>query len=332
MKEYLIIGIIFVVAIVLVMILPNNNDYIKNGKLYINEIMPSNTYTYLDDDNEYSDYIEIYNGYNKSINLSGFMLSDSEYRTDKWSFPDIEIESKEYLVIFASGKNKCDLDKKICHTNFKLSSDGEVVTFTDDANNILSKVSYSKLSNDVSFGYYNKKYYAFNKPTPGSVNDKEVLEEVSIKDKKISFNEYMTDNKRNHYIANGAYYDWVELYNYGDSDINLDGLYLSDDTKELNKFKLPNVTIKANDYLVIYLTDGINVDNYICANFKLSDKDKLVISNNNDIIDKIDIIKLANDVSYGKKEDKWLYFITPTPGGINNTNGLDSLGGANGST
>ena len=332
MKEYLIIGIIFVVAIILVMVLPNNNDYIKNGKLYINEIMPSNTYTYLDDDNEYSDYIEIYNGYNKSINLSGFMLSDSEYRTDKWSFPDIEIESKEYLVIFASGKNKCDLDKKICHTNFKLSSDGEVVTFTDDANNILSKVSYSKLSNDVSFGYYNKKYYTFNKPTPGSVNDKEVLEEVSIKDKKISFNEYMTDNKRNHYIANGAYYDWVELYNCGDSDINLDGLYLSDDTKELNKFKLPNVTIKANDYLVIYLTDGVNVDNYICANFKLSDRDKLVISNNNDIIDKIDIIKLPNDVSYGKKEDKWLYFTTPTPRGINNTNGLDSLGGANGST
>lgn len=332
MKRILLIGIIFIVTILLVMILPKNDNYIKNGKLYISEIMPSNSYTIKDDDNEYSDYIEIYNGYNKPINLVDFMLSDSEYKTDKWSFPEIIIEPHEYLIVFASGKNKCDLDKKICHTNFRLSSDGEIVTLTDDANNILSKVSYEKLSNDVAFGFYKNKYYAFEKATPGSKNIKDKLKKVNIKDYKITINEYMTHNKRNNYLSNGAYYDWIELYNYSDKDINLDGLYLSDNKKELNKFKLPDVVIKKNDYLVIYLTDGINVDGYVCANFKLSDNDKIVLSNNSEIIEEISVVMLPDNVSYGKVDDKWQYFTSATPGYANTTKGLDSLGGANGST
>ena len=46
-----------------------NIEY-KDNKLYINEILVSNTYTQIDDDGEYSDYIEIYNGYKRKINLS----------------------------------------------------------------------------------------------------------------------------------------------------------------------------------------------------------------------------------------------------------------------
>jgi len=332
MREYLIIGIIFVITVLLVFILPNNSNFIKNGKLYINEIMPSNSYTILDDDNEYSDYIEIYNGYNKTINLSGFMLSDSEFKTDKWSFPDININPGEYLIVYASGKNKCDLDKRICHTNFKLSSDGEVVTFTDDANNILSKISFSKLSNDIAFGYYKNEYYEFLYPTPGVVNKKDKFKKVDISGYKIVFNEYMSNNKRANYISNGAYYDWVELYNDSDIDLNLNGLYLSDDLNQLNKFKLPDISLKSKNYLVIYLTDGINVPGYICANFKLGKNDTLVLSNNSEIIDKVDIVDLPDNISYGIKDNKWQYFTTSTPGSVNNTKGLEVLGGLNGST
>lgn len=332
MKKILLIGVLFIVAILLVIILPNNDNYIKNGKLYINEIMPSNSYTIKDDDNEYSDYIEIYNGYNKKINLTDFMLSDNEYKTDKWSFPEIIIEPYEYLIVFASGKNKCNLEKKICHTNFKLNSDGEIITLTDRANNILSKVKYEKLSNDVSYGFYNNKYYALKEATPGKENKKDKLTKVDVKNYKISINEYMTHNKRNNYLSNGAYYDWIELYNYGDKDINLAGLYLSDDKNQLNKFKLPDVIVKKNDYLVIYLTDGINVDGYVCANFKLSDNDKIVLSNNSEIIEEINVVTLPDNVSYGKVGNKWQYFMTPSPGKANKTKGLDSIGGANGGT
>jgi len=330
--NYLIIGLIFLVTILLVLILPNNDNYIKNGKLYINEVMPSNSYTIKDNDNEYSDYIEIYNGYNKSINLEGFHLSDNEYETSRWTFPKMEIGPNEYLVIFASGKDKCDFKTKICHTNFKLSNEGEIITLTDDANNILSKIKYGKLSNDVSFGHYKNEYYAFVNPTPGSKNDKERLKILDVTDYKISFNEYMTHNKRSHYISDGAYYDWIELVNNSDKDLNLDGLYLTDDKRELNKFKLPNVVLKKNEYLVIYLTGGIKVDGYICANFKIGDGDNVILSNNDKVIDEIKLVTLPDNVSYGKKDNTWQYFTTGTPGYANTTKGFDEIGGINGST
>ena len=332
MRNYIIIATIFIVAILLTLILPNNDNFIKNGKLYISEIMPSNSYTIRDDDNEFSDYIEIYNGYNKKINLEGFHLSDNEYETSRFTFPNLEIFPGEYLIVFASGKDKCDYKTKICHTNFKLSNEGEVVTLTDDANNILSKVLYGKLSNDTAFGYYKNEYYAFVNPTPGEKNNKEKLKKIDVRDYKIIFNEYMTHNKRSHYVANGTYCDWIELVNNSDKDLNLDGLYLSDDKRELNKFKLPDVVLKKDDFLVIYLTGGIKVDGYVCANFKIGDNDKVVLSNNETIIDEITLVPLPDDISYGKKDDKWQYFTSPTPNGANVTKGFDEIGGINGNT
>ena len=109
MKRYILIISLFIIAIVLVILFGNNHDYIKMGKLYISEIVPSNSYTIKDNNGEYSDYIEIYNGYN-DMSLEGFKLSDSEYDTKKWVFPDITIKKDEYLIIYASGKNDCDLE------------------------------------------------------------------------------------------------------------------------------------------------------------------------------------------------------------------------------
>jgi len=125
-NETLIIIILFVIITLFMILIPNlNNNFIKTGKLYITEIMANNTYTHKDEDGDYSDYIEIYNGYNHQINLEGYYLSDSEFETNKWMFPNIIIKPNEYLIIYASGKDKCNNKEKICHTNFKLSSKGE---------------------------------------------------------------------------------------------------------------------------------------------------------------------------------------------------------------
>ena len=142
MKKELIIIPIFVLTIILVMLIPNN-DYIKTGKLYVSEIMASNNYTIKDDDGDYSDYIEIYNGYKNSINLSNYHLSDDEYDTKKWTFPDITIKSNEYIIVYASGKNKCDLETRICHTNFKLSKSGEIITLTNSYHMDTLKINIS---------------------------------------------------------------------------------------------------------------------------------------------------------------------------------------------
>jgi hypothetical protein len=313
---------LFILVILIVLISGINNDYIKYDKLYISEIMTKNTYTLEDDFHEYSDYIEIYNGYNKTINLENYHLSDMEYETNRWTFPNIEIKAHEYLIIFATGRNTCN---KYCHTNFKLSSIGETITLTDPNGNIINKFSYPETSNDIAYGFIGNNYKLLDSPSPGEENTEFKYSKLTNKD--IYINEYMSHNKNSSYDTTGKYSDFVELYNNSDEDILLHNIFLSDDPDNLVKYKLPDVTIKKKDYLLVYLSDKSKVINKeIIANFKLSDDDKkLLITNGKKIIDEVEIVKLIDNVSYGRVEDKWYYFTKPTPGGENNTVALEKL-------
>ncbi len=313
---------LFILVILIVLISGINNDYIKYDKLYISEIMTKNTYTLEDDFHEYSDYIEIYNGYNKTINLENYHLSDMEYETNRWTFPNIEIKAHEYLIIFATGRNTCN---KYCHTNFKLSSKGETITLTDPNGNIINKFSYPETSNDIAYGFIGNNYKLLDSPSPGEENTEFKYSKLTNKD--IYINEYMSHNKNSSYDTTGKYSDFIELYNNSDEDILLHNIFLSDDPDNLVKYKLPDVTIKKKDYLLVYLSDKSKVINKeILANFKLSDDDKkLLITNGKKIIDEVEIVKLIDNVSYGRVEDKWYYFTKPTPGGENNTVALEKL-------
>lgn len=320
-KEVIIVVILFIIITLVIILVPGmNDDYIKNSKLYISEIMASNSYTIADEDGDYSDYIEIYNGYNHPINLDGYYLSDEEFNVKKWEFSNITIEPNQYILIFASSKDK------EYHTNFRLSSEGEILTLTDNSGNIISKVSYKSMQNDISYGYTKGKYIYSEYPTPREKNSNIKL---NIKNTKydIMINEYMTSNKNIHYSPDGYYYDWVELYNNSDKKITLSNLYLTDDNKRLNKYKLPNVIMEKNEYLIIYLSGKSVVnDNVIYANFKLSSGEELILSDGKNIIDKVKVVELLDNISYGKKENKWYYFTSPTPGKINDTNYFSTLG------
>ena len=245
MRNIILVICLFMIVSVLVFLIPNNGDYIKTGKLYISEIVSSNNITIKDNMNESSDYIEIYNGYDYDINLEGYYLSDSEFDIKKWILPDVKIKSKEYLVIYASSLDTCDLSNRICHTNFNLSSQGEIVTLSDNNGNIISKVKYPKMDLDISYSYSNRKYI-LTTPTPYKKNSSN---KYSSKDKikyNIKITEYMTHNNRSHYDIYGNYYDWIEIYNEGE-DVSLKNMYVSDDKSSLLKYKLPDVIIKKGE-------------------------------------------------------------------------------------
>ncbi len=331
-NEYIIIIVLFIIITLLLLFIPKlDNSFVISDKLYINEIMVNNTYTLKDNDLEYSDYIEIYNGYNHSINLNGYHLSDSEFETSKWTFPDITIKEGEYLIVYASGKNYCQIKEKICHTNFKLSSAGETITLTDKTNNIINKFTYTKTPNDIAYGYLQGKYKFLEKESPGEKNNTKELKYQKLSNQDIYINEYMIHNQRNNYSIDGNYYDFLEIYNNSNQDLKLNNIYLSDNLDELNKYKLPNVTIKKDSYLLVYLSDISSLtENEIIANFKLSNQDEyLIISNGKKVIDKVKIVELADNISYGKVHDTWYYFTKPTPGSINDTKAHTTLGGDN---
>ena len=113
--------------------------------------MASNTATLPDKDGDYSDWIELYNPTAEAIDLSGWYLSDNPDDLIKWICPQVTIESHEYLIVFASGK---DQSINELHTNFKLSSSGEWIILTKpDGETVQFELQFTGQYTDISFGF-----------------------------------------------------------------------------------------------------------------------------------------------------------------------------------
>ncbi|TVQ90682.1 MAG: T9SS C-terminal target domain-containing protein [Bacteroidetes bacterium] len=72
----------------------------------INEVMSSNRDIISDDDGSFEDWIEIFNFGDEPVNLEGFGLSDNYEEPFKWVMPAYELQPDEYLLIWASGKDR----------------------------------------------------------------------------------------------------------------------------------------------------------------------------------------------------------------------------------
>ncbi len=75
--------------------------------IVINEFMSSNYSVLKDEDGTTSDWIELYNKSEDTLNLDGYYLSDDKLNLSKWQFVNTTfIEPGNFLTVFASGKNK----------------------------------------------------------------------------------------------------------------------------------------------------------------------------------------------------------------------------------
>ena len=92
--------------------------------LVINEFMAANTDTIVDEDGDYSDWLEIHNAGASTVDLDGFFLTDSEVEPARWRFPRVLLEGGAFLLVFASGKDRADPAGEL-HTNFRLTAAGE---------------------------------------------------------------------------------------------------------------------------------------------------------------------------------------------------------------
>lgn len=72
----------------------------------INEVCSRNLSIINDEDGDYEDWIEIYNPDTIPISLKDYYLSDDNDEPQMWAFPDITLQGNEYLLVFASGKNR----------------------------------------------------------------------------------------------------------------------------------------------------------------------------------------------------------------------------------
>ena len=144
---------------------------------------------------------------------------------------------------------------------------------------------------------------------------------MCIRDRYIT--EVMTGNKTIHGPNVNYYYDYIEIYNMSGQAVNLKGYGLSDNIKKPRKWQFPDITLENNSYLVIYCDttpttkDGV----YYFTNYNLKKSgETLVLSTpTGDILDKVVVPQLYDDISYGRTlgQAGLFYYSDPTPGTAN---------------
>ena len=118
---------------------------------------------------------------------------------------------------------------------------------------------------------------------------------------------------------------WVELYNPTESAINLKDYKICNKNKVKKAWQLPDMTIAAKGFAVVYCDKEGKEDNRLHADFRLESGKgcQVYLFKGKEVADSLTeaLAKMpAPDVAYGRKTDgadEWGYQLTPTPGKAN---------------
>lgn len=343
-KSILAIIIVAVIAAGIFIYLNNKNQNggaqnapVTEGTLVINEFLASSSAVLPDDNGKYSDWIEIYNPTDNAIDLTGYGLSNDN-KGAKWTFPGIMVQANGYIVVFASGDNVSDPNAPYQHANFKLSASGGSVYLYNAEEKVADKIDYEAQTENVSIGrdlsnLSQLKY--FDKPTPGFPNNDEGY--TAFQDSRIAkqsdllITELMPSNTSAKADNKGNYSDYIEVYNSGSKAVNLKGCGLSDDPEKVLKWKFPDITIEAGEYLVIFAsgqdTEGTDLSvKAVHTSFRLSTyKETIILSDAQGyILDQVSYKEMPEGNAYirtigadGKYQQQWELTTNPSPGSKN---------------
>lgn len=309
-----------------------------NG-LVINEIQASNVSTIADEDGDYSDWIEIYNGGALPVDLSNYALSDDLTKLVKWRFPKgAVIGPGEYYLVFASKKDRPGGGDLFPHTNFGLAAERETVVLCDVYGQIIDQVSYENLAKDTSWGRVPGLEYAFQvyqSPTPKLSNTRASEIEMDRRMRAgnytgVFLSEVVTSTTGLETPFGKTSYDWIEVANLSGNTVNLKGWGLSDRVGHPRRWQFPDVDIGPGEYLLVFtsgLLESPSRSGALHADFRLSVAGETIVLSdpNGVIVDKLVVPKLELNNSYGRSFDHGglFYYEQPTPGEANYTVGFE---------
>lgn len=146
-----------------------------NG-LRISEFCASNSSGIVDENGETSDWIEIWNSSSAAVNVSNCFLTNNAAQPKRWAFPSKTLAANEYLVVFASGKNRVNPASNL-HTDFTLSASGGYLALNKDDGaggyTTLTQFNpYPAQTADQTYGSAGSQAFIgfMETPTPGAAN------------------------------------------------------------------------------------------------------------------------------------------------------------------
>lgn len=284
---------------------PGYVDVKIKDELIISELIASNSLYPVNGKD--CDWIELYNGSEKDIDLSEYFMSTEESDLFASVLPSIILKKGEYIVIC------CESD-----VAFKLSKSGESVYVTRRDGVLAASVTFGAIDKNYSWTY---DHGTVDYPTPGYANTPSNNIKLISERKGLVISEVISSNTK-YSALNKKYYDIVELYNNSEETINLSEYYLSDKGSELQRYQLPDKTLAPGGYFIVHCDSSAEGT----APFGISSTGEELFVSKADgyITDAIAVPEIPTDRSWGRSGASLVYFATPSLGKANAT-GFDSI-------
>ena len=307
---------------------------IDPGVLMISEVCPAPRSGLRDEDDELSDWIELYNAGNRDIRLGNFALSDNESKPAKWAFPqDAVIKAKGYYIVFCSGKDKVEENTRYPHTNFSINNEEETILLSTLVGDLVDRVTVSGLSRDMSWGRDAEtlEWRVMSLPTPGAPNDRTGASRTdqylrALNQTGVYISEVMASASQIRAFLDRSPGDYVEIYNSSEQIVNLSGWGLSDNINWPHKWSFPQGAVIAPGEYKVILLDGYTGENTngsrLRASFgiKRGGGEMMTLSDAaGRVLDRLYLPEIPTDISYGRTlgVNGFFYYNAPTPGAPN---------------
>lgn len=161
--------------------------------------------------------------------------------------------------------------------------------------------------------------FEMGNPTP--------IQPIDSTEKLIQINEFLAKGSQlTTDLGNAS--DWIELYNPGQKPLFMKAgeWFISDSPTDPEKFELPERTINAGDFLMIFCDDSNRTTSHIHTNFGLSSNGEHIAlyhktSTSVSIVDSTSFgVQTEENMSNSRVPDgslNWVYPSIPTPGNPN---------------
>lgn len=285
------------------------------SSVVVNEVVSTNKNSHLSEEFGSPDWVELYNTGNAAVDLSGCGLSDNVLEPRRFVFPEgTVIAGGEYLMVYCISDGESDHGMLVAP--FGLSRTGEDLLLTDTYTQVIQHVEVPELNPDVSYARRDDGTYGYSAYPTFAESNIEIVDELSDAIAVID----PVDALRFTEIVNGAQ-GWVELVNHTAEPIQLEDYYLSDDPEHFDKWRFPEMTLGAGEYVVVELC-GVDEEDTLNASFKVSSSESAIYLFNN-LFQRTDTLEfdpaLPDGVSAVVTEEGVCYTTHITKGSANST-------------
>lgn len=257
--------------------------------IVINELISKDTSDvyFVDEEGNATDWVELHNKGNKAINVAGMWITDLPGTEDEYqqipsgSANVTTIGPKGYLVLIcgakdaSGGKIPTEISNGKVFIEMGISSSGDFnlglynpskveIDMTDDFNGLADDKSFGRTADG------GPEWSTLATKTPNAPNDGNAPPVQG----KLIINEFMASNDS--WTIPGedpgeTFPDWIEIYNTGETPIDMGGWYATDDMTDSVQYQIPTdipelTTVPPKGFLILYcdgLGDGLH------TNFKL---------------------------------------------------------------